>query len=200
MTVDKGDAQAGSGNDRAELPQRRDRLAALKSRRQTLAESPAPVAPGIVAPAIAAPPAAAAALGGPANGLLAMLAAGKGPGRPAGGMTPPRPAGATGFSVGPMQKKIMGMAFRMLTQTPADDRGKVAGTPFTVAGVEKLMTLLSERSAAEDAPGAKAAGAALAFIGAGEGDADAIAGASADKLVLLARRVEALQSGHGQRR
>ena len=191
MTVDKGDAQAGSGNNRPELPQRRDRLAALKSRRKTIADDIP------VAPAIAAPPAAATA---PAGGILAMLAAGKGPGRLAGGMAPPRPVGPPGFSVGPMQKKIMGMAFRMLTQTPADDRGKVAGTPFTVAGVEKLMTLLSERSATEDAPGAKAAGAVLAFFGAGEGDADAVGGASGDKLVLLARRVEALQSGHGQQR
>jgi hypothetical protein len=185
MTVDKG-------NDRTEVPQRRDRLAALKSRRQTLTTSPAPAAPAIAVPPVAT------ALGGPANGLAALLAPGKGPSRPTGGMAPPRPAGAAGFSIGPMQKQIMGMAFRMLTQTPADDRGQVAGTPFTVAGVEKLMTLLSERAAAQDAPGAKAAAAALAFIGAGEGDTN-VAGASGDKLVLLARRVEAFQSGHGRR-
>ena len=93
----------------------------------------------------------------------------------------------------------MGMVYKVLSQTPADENGFVPGTPFTCAGVARLMTMLVERTGNEAAPGAKAATSALAFLSATETDAEtgAVAGASVDKLQVLARKIEGIKSGRG---
>jgi hypothetical protein len=88
---------------------------------------------------------------------------------------------------GVVQRKLLIRVHNVLTRTPEDTRGMVADTKFAVAGVERLMTLLEERSEARDRPGVKIARAVLQFLK-GQGDqSDAIAGASHESLKRLSR-------------
>ena len=222
MTADKDDAREGShaagAGETPELPKRRDRLESLKARRESLATEAAPTP----APQAAPVPAGAAAMMGRGG-----FGQGKGRGMKQGGMMQRRGAfgagmggpgglnkggfgGANGFGGGQaaggagrregmqaMQRKVAARIMRLLTQTPADERGYVPGTPFTQTGVGQLMKALDERSGTDGTPGAKAAGAVKKFLLASPDQSDSIEGASLEKLQMLARRIEGARGGAG---
>jgi hypothetical protein len=53
---------------------------------------------------------------------------------------------------------------QILTRTPADGRGHLPGTPFTVAGIQRLSQLLHQRAGQQGAPGRKIASMALQML------------------------------------
>lgn len=167
---------AGSGDDGARsVRNRKDRLASLRSRHQDLAQPQSAPAPKPSAPA------ARPGAGGPA--WLMGQKAGKRP----------------GALLNDGQKQLIGRLFRMLTQEPDDGSGLVPGTPFTKSGVQRLMTVLTQRAGDEGAPGSKVAESALRFIEAREGEAEAVAGVSLAKLQMLAQRAKSFKLRGGQR-
>lgn len=87
----------------------------------------------------------------------------------------------------PFRRRMLVRVYRILTRTPDDGSGMVAGTPFTKAGVAELMKQLRERANNEGAPGAKVAGNAIGFLKPSEAADDAVAGASVAKLQQVAR-------------
>lgn len=178
MADDKTQSSGESGDPKA-LRNRKERLASLKARHQDLVEEPAP-APAPTGQARAQAP--GPLRGGNRGGSPAWLGQGAGTG------------GAQGFAaIGPQQRQMIGRIYRMLTQDPHDGTGLVPGTPFTVSGVEKLMGLLAQRAQEQGAPGSKIAQSALRFIEAREGEEEAVAGASLEKLQMLAKRAESLK-------
>lgn len=152
--------------DTNDLRKRRERLAALKSKRSDLPEAPAPEAPG-------------AAAKGPGAALFGGMQDGPKRGR---------------------QKKMLLKIFKVLTQTPQDENGYVAGTPFTETGVARLMNMLKARSADPSKPGAKVAESLLRFISPSEGEEASASGASVEKLQALSRRIEAFRGKGGGRK
>lgn len=198
----------------ANLPKRRERLQALMARRESLgdeAEVPPAASP---APAPQQQPAGGAWQGmgggggrrfggGQQGGMMQRRGGMGGGGAQGGGMRGMMGAGMQGGGMqgrqaqgwgmqggGGMQRKIAARIMRILTQTPADNRGYVPGTPFTQTGVGELMRLIGERANADGAPGAKAAGAIIRFLAAAPEDGERIEGASVQKLQMLARRLE----------
>lgn len=100
----------------------------------------------------------------------------------------------------PKDKRLEMMAKlrTLLVKTPADENGLVDGTPFTQAGVTRMMTMLGKRSG--DAAGGKLAASMVKFLSP-ETDQDAtVAGASVKKLQVLAKRTEALKDQMQKRR
>lgn len=94
---------------------------------------------------------------------------------------------------GAAQRKILIKVHNVLTRTPLDERGYVDGTQFTVAGVERLMSLLGDKADGEGKPGAKAANAALRFLTDEDTDGQTIVGADLNKLQKLSRRFDKLK-------
>lgn len=97
------------------------------------------------------------------------------------------------------QKKLLMKVYRVMTQTPDDGRGLVNGTPFTEAGVERLMSMLDSRKG-ESEIGAKVAAAALNFISPSDGEEATVSGASVAKLQNLASRIDTFRGKAGARR
>jgi len=95
------------------------------------------------------------------------------------------------------QRKLLMNVMNVLTQTPEDGKGYVPETPFTQTGVQRLLTMLRERSSDETKPGAKVAKGVLKFLEPSEGEAVAASGVSIPKLQALARRIEAFRKGGG---
>lgn len=171
----------------------RNRLEALKQRR----------AAGLGGPAVRAAPAgalrpgalggaagagkrggAAAALGGAGGGGEGQL--GKAAGRLRAILSGPEQAG---------QRKALMRAIRVLTDTPDDGTGSVEGTPFTCAGVKRLVDALEERGRDASAQGAKVANAILRALTsegkAGEGGGgETVHGVQVSRLRQLARAGE----------
>lgn len=188
------------------LPKRRERLEALMARRESLAAEPdeAPAAAPQQRPAGgnwqgmgggggAGGGAGGRRFGGGQPGGMMQRRGGMGGGMQGGGMRGPmqgRGMQGGGMQGGGMQRKIAARIMRLLTQTPADDRGFVPGTPFTQTGVGELMRLIGERASADGAPGAKAATAIIRFLSASPEDGEQIEGASVQKLQMLARRLQ----------
>ena len=85
------------------------------------------------------------------------------------------------------RRKMVTKIFGLLSKTPGDDKGMVEGTPFSVTGVERLMSVLKARAENPSASGNKAAERMITFLAAEDGSADAIAGASVDKLLWIAK-------------
>ena len=83
-------------------------------------------------------------------------------------------------------------ALDLLTSVPAGPSPQVAGMPFSQAGVERLMRTLRERAEGGQGTQGEMAGLALAYLGA-QADEPAVAGASIDKLRMLAARARALR-------
>ncbi|MCA0045085.1 hypothetical protein [Celeribacter litoreus] len=92
------------------------------------------------------------------------------------------------------QRKLLVKIYKVMTQTPADGRGGVPDTPFTEAGVERLMKMLSTRASDGSQAGAKVAGGVLNFLTPADGEAATASGASIAKLQTIARRIEAFRS------
>lgn len=84
------------------------------------------------------------------------------------------------------QGKAFARIYRVLTNTPADDKGMVEGTPFTHAGVVRLMDSLKSRAENEGQAGAKVAASILRFVSAKDGEAD-VHGASLERLQRIAK-------------
>lgn len=90
---------------------------------------------------------------------------------------------------GQVQRQMMQRARQILTETADDGSGLVAGTPFTMAGVARLMQMLNERAADGQAQSARMAGKVLDMVRAPAGE-EAVHGASIAKLRSLAQRLE----------
>jgi hypothetical protein len=101
----------------------------------------------------------------------------------------PAAFGAAVGGASPMQRQIMGKLHYMLTNTPADARGRVSGTGFTATGVSRLMLLLRQRAGQSGTQGGKMATRLLAELAAAPGERDVIDGASLAKLRALATRL-----------
>ncbi len=94
--------------------------------------------------------------------------------------------------------KLVAKLRAVMINTPADENGPVPETPFTQAGVARVMDLLGQRALKDDTAGGKVAGKMLKFLSADEGD-DAVAGASVKKLQAFAARTEKLKSDFGRK-
>lgn len=95
--------------------------------------------------------------------------------------------GAAGTAQGRQRRQMMMKIYAMLTQTPEEGTGMVPGTPFSETGVAKLMSILRGRAAQENVPGAKVAAGMLKFLAPQDPGAEAIGGASVEKLQMVAR-------------
>lgn len=85
------------------------------------------------------------------------------------------------------RKKMVRKIYDLLSKTPADKSGLVEGTPFSHAGVVRLMDTLKTRSEKADTAGGKIATSMLKFL-AKEGESGkTVNGASVDKLQWLAK-------------
>ena len=87
----------------------------------------------------------------------------------------------------PARQRILKRVYALLTSTPADATGTVSGTPFSMAGVLKLMDTLKGRATDESKGGAKAAAGLLKFLEAPAGDENQVHGVSVEKLQRLAK-------------
>ncbi len=94
--------------------------------------------------------------------------------------------------------KLAAKLHAVLVNTPADKDGMVPDTPFTQAGVARMMERLGQRAGDTTSAGGKVAGRMVKFLSAEDGE-DAVAGASVKKLQLLATRTEKLKSNFGTR-
>ena len=98
--------------------------------------------------------------------------------------------GGKGFEASmenPARQRILKRVYALLTNTPADAAGTVSGTPFSMAGVLKLMDMLKGRATDEGKTGAKAAAGLLKFMEAPAGDENQVHGVSVEKLQRLAK-------------
>lgn len=87
------------------------------------------------------------------------------------------------------RRKALGRIYRVLTDTPADDTGMVDGTPFTQAGVMRLMENLKTRADNEGQSGAKIAARILQVLSPKDGEAE-VHGASLKRLQRIAKAGE----------
>jgi len=94
--------------------------------------------------------------------------------------------GEAGTEKRKVRRKMVIKTFSLLVKTPADDRGKIDGTPFSVASVERLMNILNKRASEADQQGSKAAAAMAKFLSEGDASAERVAGASVSKLRWIA--------------
>ena len=86
--------------------------------------------------------------------------------------------------------EMAGKLRAMLVNTPDDGRGTVPETPFTVAGVERAMKMISKRSDNTDSGGGKLAAGILRFFAPEQPSEPTVSGASIEKLQLFAKRTE----------
>lgn len=109
----------------------------------------------------------------------------------------------------PSDKRDQRMQFAVkvrgvLVKTPADARGMVEGTPFTQAGVARLMALLDQRagagSAGAEGKQSKIAARMLKFLAPDTVEEPAVLGVSVEKLRKLATRTEKLKERGGLKR
>lgn len=167
---------SGPGTDQDNA---RDRLAALKARRQSLGQT-APEMDFGANPA--AQPTSVARLSAPS--LFAPPAAGR---APAGGALNTDKMKA-------IRAKILPRIYLLLTQTPVDHRGMVGQTDYSHAGFAKFIDLLRGQAQHPTDPRiARIAGGLLKFLTAVPGEAATPQGISVAKLILLAQKGEALK-------
>lgn len=87
------------------------------------------------------------------------------------------------------RRKAITRIYRVLSETPADNTGMVEGTPFTQAGVARLLDTLKSRSASEGQAGAKVAAGILKFLAPKDGESQ-VHGASLERLQRVAKTAE----------
>ena len=78
----------------------------------------------------------------------------------------------------------------VLVNTPADGQGMVPDTPFSQAGVVRMMDLLNQRSDKSDANGSKVAARMVKLLEPKDENDPAIAGASVARLQILSKRMD----------
>ena len=179
---------------------RRDRLALLKARRQSLVDPgtepsfgadavPALAPVAAAGPVRSAAQALAAAPAAPApgkGGLLASLIGGK----LAGGNL----AGGNLAGGKAARAQLLAKAQQLLTTTPPDADGMIADTGFSSAGLSLVLNLLRKRAEGE-AAGGKAVRAVLNFLQASSGEAATPQGLSLAKVQMIAQKIGGLQGG-----
>lgn len=186
---------AGKTSEAGEAGLRRDRLALLKARRQSLVDPgtepsfgadavPALAPVAAAGPVRSAAQALAAAPATPApgkGGLLASLIGGKlAGGNLAGGKA--------------ARAQLLAKAQQLLTTTPPDADGMIAGTGFSSAGLSLVLSLLRKRAEGE-AAGGKAVRALLNFLQASSGEAATPQGLSLAKVQGIAQKFGGHQGG-----
>lgn len=172
---------AGIHSDSDDSTARRDRLALLKARRQSLVEPSTEhsfskaqpttkdwVASDTDAAKAAVPKPDAAPV--KANMLVDLMSGKLQAGKAA-------------------RAQIMAKAMQMLTRTPLDADGIIAGTPFSSAGLTLLMQMLRSRATTENTPGGKSMQAVVNFLQADPGEAATPQGLSLSKLQMIAQRI-----------
>ncbi len=99
------------------------------------------------------------------------------------------------------KRKAMMRVVRVLTDTPDDGSGIVAGTPFSYAGVKKLVDMLETRSKEKAGKGAAVATQVLLALSKGDGDGSdrAIHGIQLRRLEQLAKLGEQMKNRVGGR-
>lgn len=85
--------------------------------------------------------------------------------------------------------QIMAKAMQVLTRTPLDADGMIAGTPYSSAGLTLLVQMLRTRAEAANATGSKAVKTVLTFLQATPGEAATPQGLSLSKLQMIAQRL-----------
>lgn len=95
-------------------------------------------------------------------------------------------AEADGAGVNANKRRAMTRAYKVLTETPADEAGLVDGTPFTAAGVARLMESLRSR-VGNGAGGARAANRILQFLAPSSEGGERVHDVSVEKLQRFAR-------------
>lgn len=78
----------------------------------------------------------------------------------------------------------------VLVNTPADDQGMVPDTPFSQAGVVRMMELLRQRADRADTSGSKVAAQLIKYLEPKDDQDAAIAGVSIERLQTLSRRTD----------
>lgn len=184
--VDKTDTVAGDSAEADRRERRRQKLGALRNKRSDDTGG-----------AVAALARAEGTVG--AAGKAAGKA-GRGAGKAAGGRRGGggKLAALAGGDNGDGKRKAIARVMRVLTDTPADAGGMVPDTPFTQAGVKRLMDMLRERAADAGAAGARVAGGLLKFLSSKEGE-EAIHGASLEKLKRAGQMASRRGGGRGRR-
>lgn len=86
-----------------------------------------------------------------------------------------------------MQNKGLQRAYRLLVDTPADEEGMVADTPFSVAGLKKLVGSIKARSGQDGQAGSRAVQALLTFMAPASPEEAQVEGLSVAKLQRLAK-------------
>lgn len=89
-----------------------------------------------------------------------------------------------------MVKENAAKLMQILTRTPADGRGLLPGTPFTVSGIQRLSQLLHQRAAQHGAPGRKIAVTALQLLGEPDPAKPSIEGLSVARIQSMWKRAE----------
>ena len=78
----------------------------------------------------------------------------------------------------------------VLVNTPADSEGMVPDTPFSQAGVVRMMALLRQRADKSDASGSKVAARMIKYLEPKDENDPVIAGVSIERLQTLSRRTD----------
>ena len=163
------------------MPDRKDRLDALKARRQILAPQGEEASLDMNRPASAAK---RPMLVEPASFIT-----------PLGGKIEPMLTAAPSAAPGPaIVKQVLAKVMQLLTQTPVDQFGMVPDMPFSYAGVERLMSMLRQRANQPDAPGTKAAATVLRFLDDPNAAGQIIHGVSVDKLQSMIHHAETMRA------
>ena len=100
---------------------------------------------------------------------------------------------AKGARRGKSKRKMIAKIYKIIDNTPRDDRGLVPGTTFSVAGVERLMTMLKERASDTSKAGSKMAIRIQQFLAPSSEEDAAICNASIEKLKMISGRIEAFR-------
>lgn len=189
--MSKNESQSIQASDQAEpvaygeivvgLPDRKDRLDALKARRQILAPQGEEASLDMNR--------SASAVKRPMLVPQATFIT------PLGGKIEPVPTVAPSAAAGPaIVKQVLAKVMQLLTQTPVDQFGMVPDMPFSYAGVERLMSMLRQRANQPDAPGTKAAATVLRFLDDPNAAGQMIHGVSVEKLQTMIHHAETMRT------
>lgn len=101
---------------------------------------------------------------------------------------------------GAERRQSLMRAMRILTDTPDDGTGFVEGTPFSVAGVKKLVNTLESRSKGKGASGAGVAGKAMAFLTKADNSqaGETVHGVQVKRLLQLAKLGDRMKARPGK--
>lgn len=152
----------------------RDRLEALKARRAA-----GKGGPGL----LAAAPGGRAGRGGAAGGIMGGAGGAKAGGRAG------RLKAMFSSPENAQKRKALMKLVQILRDTPDDGTGVVEGTPFTTAGVKKVVDTLQGRTKDAGAQGSKAATVVLRMLTTAgkDGDGETVHGVQVSRLMRLAQ-------------